>query len=49
MLKNTYSRHQSSVNSPQLGELSQQNGSFYVNYILDFKHFIDEMYNFKRT
>lgn len=47
MLKNTYLRHPSRVNSPQLGELSQQSRPFYVNYTLDFKHFIDIMHNFK--
>ncbi len=47
MLKNTYLRHQSRVSSPQKRELSQQKRLFYVNYILDFKHFIDEIHNFK--
>ena len=34
------------VSSPQHTVHTQQNGPYYVNYIADFKHFVDEMHNF---
>lgn len=47
MLKNTFLRLLSKVNSQQYPHISQQKTSFSVNNTLDFKHFIDELHNFK--
>ena len=47
MLKNTCLRPRSWDSSPQIILFSQQKGPYYVNYIVDYKHFIDEMHNFK--
>ena len=49
MLKNTILTLRFRVVSPLYKVFSQQNRPFYVNYMVDFKHFIDEMHNFKGT
>ena len=47
MLKNTDLTLRFRVRSQLQKAFSQQNRPFYVNYIVDFEHFIDKMHNFK--
>ncbi len=47
MLKSTDSTLRFKIHSQLFKAFSQQNRPFYVNYIVDFEHFIDKMHNFK--
>jgi len=49
MLKSSILTLRFKVHSQLSKAFSQQNRVFYVNYMADSKHFIDEMHNFKVT
>lgn len=49
MLKNIPLRLQLRANTPQVLPFSQHMSPIIVNYIIDFKGFIDEMHNFMET